>query len=208
MITPTLLFDVDAALWTRLCAHVFDCLLRLFVFAFFGFVAVAVLVPGTVAGQTEFVGAVRAGRLVGAVLGCGRFRVRTAAGFSGEVDAALWVEAGDVGWRGGEEVLGDCCVPSDVVSGRLYVTESRTYVSKRAFVMIFFSVAWSRTASHSGNMQGKCASARRRSAMLVLICFWMHKLQMFSKCSHVASSAVLKERFVSLVVAQMMHSVF
>lgn len=123
VITPTLLFDVDPALWTRLCAQVFDCPLRLFVLAFLGFVAVAVRVPGTVAGQTEFVGAVRAGCLVGAVLGFGRLRVRAAAGFSGEVDTALWVEAGNVGWRGGEEVLGDCGVPSDVVSRRLYVTE-------------------------------------------------------------------------------------
>jgi hypothetical protein len=48
---------------------------------------------------------------LGHELAVGGFRLATA-DLGGEVDAAIWVETGDVGWLGSEEMPGDCCVPT------------------------------------------------------------------------------------------------
>lgn len=118
VVASTLLLDIDAALRTRLCAQLLDRLLGLLVLAALCAVARA-RVPRAVAGQAELVVAVWAGCLVGfglLLLGFGlglaaRGLVLAPTVFRGEVDAAIWVEAGDVRCIGGEEVLGDRSIP-------------------------------------------------------------------------------------------------
>lgn len=95
------------------------------------------------------------------------------------------------------------------VSVCILFVEVVTYVVKRAFDRTIFSAVWSRTAPHSGNMQGKCASVSWRADIFVLICFWTQVSHTLLKCPHVPSTSdVLKLRLVLLVLAQMTHSVF
>lgn len=127
VVASTLLLDIDAALGTRLCAQLLDRLLGLLILAALCAVARS-RVPGAVAGQAELVVTVWAGCLVGfGLLLLGFGLVLTSTVFGGEVDAAIWVEAGDVRCICGEEVLGDRSIPP-IYCQHLHLNAERWYL--------------------------------------------------------------------------------
>jgi hypothetical protein len=107
VVASALLLDVDAAIWTPLCAHGFDPVHGLLIFLFGGFAADGAGVPGAVTGEAERIIAVWTGDFLGRIFG----RI-TAAVFDREVLAALRGETGDEARIRGEVMLGQSGVVS------------------------------------------------------------------------------------------------